>query len=68
MPKPGSERPDAQVTPAASLEKRTRRRFTPEYKLSIIAEAAACQHGELGLIVAVHSALTGVDYTLATET
>ena len=51
MPKPGSERPDAQVTPAASLEKRTRRRFTPEYKLSIIAEAAACQHGELGAIL-----------------
>jgi transposase len=51
MPKSRSELPDTQVTPSASLEKRTRRQFTPEYKLRIIAEADACRHGELGGIL-----------------
>jgi len=48
MPKPDSELSHTQVTPEPALEKRTRRGFTPEYKLRIIAEADACRHGELG--------------------
>lgn len=48
MPKPESQMPDNQVTPDAQLEKRTRRRFTTEYKLRILAEADHCAHGELG--------------------
>ena len=49
MPKPASEDlPHTEVEPDASLEKRTRRVFTTEYKLRIIAEADQCQHGELG--------------------
>lgn len=49
MPKPQS--PQTQVSPAPELEKRTRRRFSTEYKLRIIAEADACQHGELGALL-----------------
>ncbi|MDN6337071.1 transposase [Halomonas piscis] len=48
MPKPPTELPDHQVTPNPKLEKRTRRQFSTEYKLRILAEADACQHGELG--------------------
>ena len=51
MPKPQSELHTTQVVPDPALEKRTRRRFTPEYKLRIIAEADACRHGELGSIL-----------------
>lgn len=51
MPKPQSELPDNQVTPAPELEKRTRRRFLTEYKLRIIAEADQCAHGELGVLL-----------------
>ena len=51
MPKSLSERPGTQVTPKPALEKRTRRQFKPEYKLRIIAEADACQHGELGALL-----------------
>ncbi|MEO2183208.1 MAG: transposase [bacterium] len=47
MPKPRSDPNSTQVTPAPALEKRTRRQFTPEYKLRIIAAADACKHGEL---------------------
>jgi len=47
MPKTPSALPDTQVTPDPTLEKRTRRQFTPEYKLRIIAQADACKHGEL---------------------
>ena len=46
MPKSLSERPETQVTPEPALEKRTRRQFTPEYKLRILAKADACKHGE----------------------
>lgn len=49
MPKP--QLPDSQVVPAPELEKRTRRRFSMEYKLRIIAEANACKHGELGILL-----------------
>lgn len=48
MPKPQSELPENQVTPNPGLEKRTRRQFSTEYKLKILAEADACQHGEIG--------------------
>lgn len=51
MPKPHSGLNSTQVTPEPVLEKRTRRQFTPEYKLRIIAEAGACRHGELGAIL-----------------
>jgi transposase-like protein len=51
MPKSISERPDTQVTPEPSLEKRTRRQFKPEYKLRIIAEADACEYGQLGALL-----------------
>jgi len=49
MPKPSL--PETQVSPAPELEKRTRRRFSTEYKLRIIAKADACQYGELGAIL-----------------
>lgn len=51
MPKDPSNKPDTQVTPDAKLEKRSRRVFKPEYKLRIVQEAAACQHGELGALL-----------------
>ena len=51
MPKSYTESRNTQVTPEPALEKRTRRQFTPEYKLRILAEAEACQHGELGAIL-----------------
>ncbi|WP_341939703.1 transposase [Marinimicrobium sp. C2-29] len=51
MPKPPSDMPENQVTPNPNLEKRTRRRFTTEYKLKILAEADACEHGEVGKLL-----------------
>ena len=51
MPKPRSDSSDTQVTPNPEHEKRTRRQFTSDYKLRIIAEADACKHGELGGIL-----------------
>jgi len=51
MPQSVSARLETQVTPKPSLEKRTRRQFKPEYKLRIIAQAAACKHGELGALL-----------------
>lgn len=47
MPKPATP-VDLKVEPQPELEKRTRRVFTPEYKLSIIQQADACKHGEFG--------------------
>jgi len=47
MPKPNTPTSN-QVTPDPSLEKRTRRTFTADYKLRIIRETDTCQHGELG--------------------
>jgi transposase-like protein len=47
MPKPTTAISN-QVTPDPSLEKRTRRTFSADYKLRIIRQADACQHGELG--------------------
>lgn len=52
MPKPlNSDLPDSKVTAEPKLEKRARRSHTTEYKLRIIAEADACQHGELGQLL-----------------
>jgi transposase len=51
MPKPHSAPLDIQVIPEPALEKRTRRQFTPEYKLRIMAAADACKHGELGALL-----------------
>ena len=52
MPKPVAfSLPDSQVVPEPMLEKRTRRRFSTEYKLRIIAQADQCQHGELGALL-----------------
>jgi len=49
MPKPNnSELPESHVKADPKLEKRTRRAHSTEYKLKIIAQADACQHGELG--------------------
>jgi transposase-like protein len=43
MPKPMTH-----ILPNPKPEKRGRRSFTVEYKLSILQQADACQHGELG--------------------
>lgn len=52
MPKPiVSSMPDPQVVPDPMLEKRTRRQFSTEYKLRIIAQADQCQRGELGALL-----------------
>ena len=51
MPKEPSTLPDSQVAPDPALEKRTRRIFTPDYKLRIVQEAEACKHGELGALL-----------------
>jgi transposase len=51
MPKPRSDSSNTQVTPNPELEKRTRRQFTADYKLRIIAEADACKHGGFGSIL-----------------
>jgi transposase-like protein len=51
MPKPISKHHDTQITPDPALEKRTRRKFSAEYKLRIIAEADACKYGELGALL-----------------
>ena len=40
--------PDTEVTPDETLEKRTRRLFTPNQKRAFVAEADRCGHGELG--------------------
>lgn len=42
---------DPQVKPKPELEKRSRRVFTTEYKLSIIQQADTCKHGELGALL-----------------
>ena len=51
MPKSSSDQSENQVTPDPSLEKRSRRQFSAEYKMRIVAEADACAHGELGQLL-----------------
>lgn len=47
MPKPATTiKP--KVEPKPALEKRVRRSFSAEYKLSILHQADVCKHGELG--------------------
>ena len=49
MPKPvNSELPETNVSADPKLEKRIRRNHPYEYKVRIVAEADACQRGELG--------------------
>ncbi len=50
MPKPDTII-HSKVTPKPELEKRTRRRFSIEYKLSILKKADACQYGELSALL-----------------
>ena len=47
MPKQPSM-PLSEVQPDPQLEKRSRRVFTTDYKLKILAQADQCAHGELG--------------------
>lgn len=51
MPKPASNLPDTEVEPTPALERRTRRVFSPEYKLRILVEAEQCARGELGALL-----------------
>lgn len=51
MPKPSNSTPETQVNPDPALEKRTRRTYSAEYKMNIIAQADACKHGELGALL-----------------
>jgi len=51
MPMPKSDLPNTEVSPAPELEKRTRRIFSPEYKLKLLAEADRCARGELGALL-----------------
>jgi len=48
MPKPASDLTTTEIKPTPELEKRTRRVFSTEYKIRVLSEANACQHGELG--------------------
>jgi len=50
MPKPITA-VEPKVMPDPKLKKRTRRIFTVEYKLSILQQADACKHGELGALL-----------------
>ena len=51
VPKEPSTPTDTEVNPDPKLEKRTRRKFKPEYKLRIIEEANEYKHGELGALL-----------------
>lgn len=48
MPKPTTLLPKTEVKSDPKLERRSRRTFSRDYKLSIIRQADACQHGEIG--------------------
>lgn len=50
MPKPVTTA-NPKVEPHPALEKRGRRSFSAQYKLSIIQQADACKHGELGQLL-----------------
>ncbi|MDY0137841.1 MAG: hypothetical protein RBS36_11780 [Thiomicrospira sp.] len=54
MPKPitlVNPKIESKIEPNPVLEKRTRRVFSTEYKLSILQQADACKHGELGALL-----------------
>lgn len=44
-------KPETKIIPNPTVEKRGRRVFSTEYKLSIIQQADACKHGELGVLL-----------------
>jgi len=50
MPKPVTHI-NPQIQPNPELEKRTRRVFSADYKLSILQQADTCPHGELGVLL-----------------
>lgn len=50
MPKPDTSA-NPKVEPKPELEKRGRRVFTAQYKQSILQQADACQHGEIGILL-----------------
>ena len=50
MPKPDTAK-NQEIRPDPQLEKRTRRTFTVDYELSILQQAAACKHGEVGALL-----------------
>lgn len=51
LPKPRFSHESSQVATKPELEKHTRRKFSNDYKLRIIAEADACQPGHLGALL-----------------
>ncbi len=51
MPKPYKASDGTQVVPDPVLEKRTRRGFTTQYKLDILARADQCKRGEIGALL-----------------
>lgn len=52
MPKPiDGDLSNTEITPDPQVEKRTRRVFSTEYKLRVIAAADQCPHGELGALL-----------------
>ena len=51
MPKSTNDTSETQVQPDPILENRTRRTYSTEYKMNIIAQADACQHGELAALL-----------------
>ena len=51
MPKPATELPDNQVVPNPQHEKRSYRYFSAADKKRILAEADACDHGQLGALL-----------------
>lgn len=51
MPKPMRTEIETQVVPEPTLEKRSRRSFTVDYKLKILTQADQCAHGELGSLL-----------------
>ena len=48
MPKPITLLPETEVKEDRKLQRRSRRTFSRDYKLSIIHQADACEHGEIG--------------------
>ncbi len=44
-------KPETKIIPEPVIEKRGRRIFTTDYKLSIIQQADACKHGEIGMLL-----------------
>jgi transposase-like protein len=54
MPKNVTSLPTTEVKPKPELERKTRRVFPVEFKLSILQQAEQCKHGELGALLRKH--------------